>query len=217
MSYNAPNLALVYDFETSGLPLFSEPSEHPGQPHIVQVGAQLVNLDTRIVVQSLDVIVRPDGWTIPDEVSQIHGITTEMAMDLGVPEGLAVEMLLELWKPEAPRLRIGHNQQFDARIMRIGLMRHMADRWKEGMADRWKEGKAACTQILATPILKLPPTDKMKAAGRGHNKPANLREAYEYFTGRPLSGAHNAMVDVDGCKTVYFAIQDGLGQAQKAA
>lgn len=209
----AANLALFYDFETSGLPLFSEPSEHPGQPHIVQVGAQLVNLDTRVVVQSLDVIVRPDGWTIPDEVAQIHGITTEMAMDLGVPEGLAVEMLLELWKPEAPRLRIGHNQQFDARLMRIGLMRHV----DEAMADRWKEGKAACTQILATPILKLPPTEKMRAAGRGHHKSANLREAYEYFTGRPLSGAHNAMVDVDGCKTVFFAIQDGLGQAAKAA
>lgn len=208
----AQTLALFYDFETSGLPLFSEPSEDPRQPHIVQVGAQLVNMDTRIVVQSMDVIVRPEGWTIPDDVAQVHGITTEMAQDLGVPEGLAVEMLLELWKPEAPRLRIGHNQQFDARIMRIGLMRHL----DEAVADKWKEGKAECTQILATPILKLPATPKMKAAGRNSHKSANLREAYEYFTGRPLSGAHNAMVDVDGCKTVYFAIQDGLGQAKAA-
>lgn len=207
------NLALFYDFETSGLPLFSEPSEHPDQPHIVQVGAQLVNMDTRVVVQSLDVIVRPNGWSIPEDVSAIHGITTEMACDMGVPEDIAVEMLLALWKPDAPRLRIGHNQQFDARIMRIGLMRFLG----EQMADIWKAGEAQCTQILATPILKLPPTAKMKAAGRGHHKSANLREAYEYFTGKPLSGAHNAMVDVDGCKTVYFAIQDGLGQAAKAA
>ena len=206
------NLALFFDFETSGLPLFSEPSEHPDQPHIVQLGAQLVNMDTRVVVQSVDVIVRPDGWTIPDEVAQVHGITTEMAADLGVPEGLAVEMLLELWKPACPRLRIGHNEQFDARIMRIGLMRHV----DVEMADAWKAGVAECTQRLATPILKLPATAKMKAAGRNHHKSANLREAYEYFTGRPLSGAHNAMVDVDGCKTVYFAIQDGLGQAKAA-
>lgn len=208
-----PNLALVYDFETSGLPLFSEPSDHPNQPHVVQVGAQLVNMDTRIVVQSLDVIVRPVGWTIPDEVAQVHGITTEMAHDLGVPEGLAVEMLLELWKPEAPRLRIGHNEQFDARIMRIGLFRHL----DVAMADAWKAGVSQCTQRLATPIMKLPPTDKMKAAGRNGHKQANLREAYEFFTGKPLTGAHNAMVDVDGCKTVFFAIQDGLHQAKAAA
>lgn len=209
-----PNLALVYDFETSGLPLFSEPSEHPDQPHVVQVGAQLVNMDTRIVVQSLDVIVRPVGWTIPDEVAQVHGITTEMAMDLGVPEEAAIEMLLELWKPEMPRLRIGHNEQFDARIMRIALKRFFGDE----LADKWKAGAAMCTQRLATPIMKLPPTEKMKAAGRNGHKSANLREAYEFFTGKPLTGAHNAMVDVDGCKAVFFAIQDrGLHQAKAAA
>lgn len=201
------NLALFYDFETSGLPLFSQPSEDPAQPHIVQVGAQLVNMDTRIVVQSLDVIVRPDGWIIPDDVAAVHGITTEMAMDLGVPESTAVEMLLHLWKPEAPRLRIGHNESFDARIMRIGLMRFM----DEAMADSWKAGAAECTQKMATPICKIPPTEKMKAAKRFHHKSANLREAYEFFTGKTLDGAHNAMVDVDGCKTVYFAIKDMEG------
>lgn len=207
------NLGLFYDFETSGLPLFDQPSDDPRQPHIVQVGAQLVNMDTRIVVQSLDVIVRPNGWSIPEEVVQVHGISTEMAMDLGVSEELAAEMLLELWKPSQPRLRIGHNEPFDARIMRIALKRFFDD----PTADGWKAGSAKCTQKLSTPILKLPPTEKMRAAGRGHHKSANLREAYEYFTGKPLSGAHNAMVDVDACKTVYFAIQDGCGQAEKVA
>lgn len=197
-------LGLFYDFETSGLPDWSQPSESPQQPHVVQVGAQLVNLDTRVVVQSLDVIVRPEGWTIPDEVAQVHGITTEMAMDLGVPEGTALEMLLELWKPTAPRLRIGHNESFDARIMRIDMFRF----FDQQLADLWKAGEAHCTQTLSSPILNLPPTAKMIAARRNHRKSPNLREAYEFFTGRPLSGAHNAMVDVDACKTVYFAIKD---------
>lgn len=209
-----PNLALVYDFETSGLPLFSEPSDHPNQPHVVQVGAQLVNMDTRIVVQSLDVIVRPVGWTIPDEVAQVHGITTEMAMDLGVPEEAAVEMLLELWKPEMPRMRIGHNTSFDTRIMRIALKRFFGDE----TADQWTGGATLCTQRLATPIMKLPLTEKQQAAGRRNGyKAPNLREAYEFFTGKPLTGAHNAMVDVDGCKAVFFAIEDGQHQAKAAA
>ncbi|MGC4059384.1 MAG: 3'-5' exonuclease [Aquabacterium sp.] len=205
----SPSIALFYDTETSGLPLFSEPSEDPRQPHIVQIGAQLVNLDTRVVIQAIDIIVRPNGWVIPDEVAAVHGITTEMAYDLGVPEEAVASMFYELWRPLDPRLRIGHNESFDARIMRIALKRFFGDT----EADIWKAGTAECTQKLSTPILKLPPTAKMKAFGRNHHKSANLREAYEFFTGQPLSGAHNAMVDVDGCKTVYFAIKDRQLQA----
>lgn len=66
---------------------------------------------------------------------------------------------------------------------------------------------AQCTAKLSTPILKLPPTDKMKAVGRLHHKTANLGEAYKYFTGRELENAHTAMADVLACMEVYFAIK----------
>lgn len=198
----AMNLAVFYDTETTGLPLFSEPSEDPRQPHIVQIGACLVNMDTRKVISTLDVIVRPDGWTIPDEVSAIHGITTEHAAAVGVPESLAVEMLLELHRAAA--FRVGHNESFDARIVRIAIKRHLDDE----LADEWKAAFAQCTQRLATPILKLPPTEKMKAAKRFHHKSANLTEAYECFTGQPMQNAHSALADVQACMAVWFAIQD---------
>lgn len=204
------NLALVYDTETTGLPLFKEPSEHPDQPHIVQLGAALVDLDSRKTLASIDLIVRPDGWTIPDDVAAIHGITTERAMDVGVSESMALGMLLELW--ERTEVRIGHNEAFDARIVRIAQ-----HRFDEAHADEWKAGKAQCTQLLSTPILKLPPTEKMRAAGRFHHKSANLREAYQHFTGKPLDGAHSAMVDVQACMAVWFAIQDLQSPAPAAA
>jgi DNA polymerase III subunit epsilon len=202
------NRAVFFDTETTGLPLFKEPSEDPRQPHIVQLGACLVDLDTRQILSTLDVICKPDGWLIPDEVAAIHGITTEMAADVGVPESLAVEMLLEM---VGDRLRIAHNESFDARIVRIACMRH----FEASQADQWKGGRAECTAQLSTPILKLPPTDRMKAAGFNKFKTANLREAYEHFTGRPLENAHSALADVHGCMAVYFAVQDL--QAQRAA
>jgi len=194
------NTAIFFDTETTGLPLFKEPSEHPGQPHIVQLAACLVNLDTRDIIASMDVIVKPDGWTIPGEVAAIHGITTEHAMQVGVPEALAVDMLLELW---GGRTRIAHNEQFDARIVRIACKRH-----SPAFADQWKSGKAECTQRLSTPLLKLPPTENMKRAGFLKHKSANLSEAYEHFTGQKLKNAHSAMADVQGCMAVYFAIKD---------
>ena len=194
--------AIFYDTETTGLPLFKEPSEHPDQPHIVQLAAKLVDLDSRKAIATIDHIVKPDGWVIPDDVAKIHGITTERALDVGLEESDVLVSFLSLW--EQSNIRIGHNEPFDARIVRIACMRH-AD---EFMADNWKAGASECTQILSTPILKLPPTPKMIAAGFKKHKSANLGEAYEYFTGKKLDGAHNALVDVDACIEVYFAIQD---------
>jgi len=195
------NDAIFYDTETTGLPLFNEPSEHPAQPHIVQLAACLVDLDTRHTIASMDVIIQPDGWTISEEVAAIHGITTEHARAVGVPAKLALQMFLEL---ATGRKRIAHNEQFDARLVRIALLRH----FNAEMADEWKAGDSECTQRLATPILKLPPTAKMKAVGRNHFKSANLGECVQHFTGKPLENAHSAMADVKGCMDVYFAIQD---------
>lgn len=195
-------IGFFYDTETSGLPLFSEPSEDPRQPHIVQMAACLVDMDKRLTIASMNVIVRPDKWGIPDDVAKIHGITTERAMDVGVAEETAVQMFMGLYGPG--RLRIAHNESFDARILRIALLRHAHD---VTVHEFWKSGKAACTQALSTPILKLPPTQRMIAAGRMHHKSANLGEAYKHFTGQDLAGAHDAMVDVQACMAVYFAIK----------
>lgn len=200
-------IGIVYDTETTGLPLFNEPSEDPRQPHLVQLAACLVDLDSRAVISSMDVMVEPSGWEIPDETAAIHGITTERACAVGVKEQLAVEMFLQLWSRSG--IRIAHNEQFDARIIRIALLRY-ADTLRRD-PDLWKASRCACTQLLSTPILKLPPTEKMRAAGRNHFKSANLREAYQHFTGQELAGAHNAMVDVRARMTVYLAIKGTTG------
>lgn len=199
------NLAIFYDTETSGLPDFKAPSESPHQPHIVQLGARLVDIDTRSIISTLDVVIRPDGWDIPEDVAAIHGITTERARAVGVSEVLALNMLMEMW--QRAECRIGHNETFDARIVRIAQHRFGFD---EQTLDAWKAGTSQCTQILATPILKLPPTEKMKRAGFTKNKSANLREAYEFFTGRQLQNAHSALADVDGCMDVFFQIRAGV-------
>lgn len=197
------NTALFFDTETTGLPLFKEPSEHPDQPHIVQLAAMLVDLDTRKTQARLDVIVRPNGWTIPDEVAAIHGITTEKALEIGVNESMALGMLLELWNEDQPRMRIAHNRSFDDRIVRIALMRYE----DVPLADKWKAAPGQCTATMATPIMQLPPTEKMKRAGFNKFKTPNLGEAYRHFTGRELQGAHSAMADTRACAEVFFAIQ----------
>lgn len=199
---------LFYDTETTGLPDFKAPSEAPHQPHIVQLAALLVDADTRNTIASMDVISRPDGWTIPGDVAAVHGITTEHAAAVGIPEKLAVEMFMALWAGPG-RTRIAHNEQFDARILRIALKRFL-DRAGEVLpiSDEWKSAPAECTARMATPICQIPPTAKMVRAGFNKFKTANLGEAYRHFMGRELENAHSAMADVMACRDIYFAMKD---------
>lgn len=193
---------MFFDTETSGFPLWSERSSDPKQPHIVQAAAVLVDADTRETISSFDLIARPDGWEIPDEVAKIHGITTWRAELVGISERQIVSAVYEF--ALIAQRRIGHNEAFDARIMRIALKRFTNNE----TADSWKNMASECTQKLATPIMKLPPTEKMKAAKRFHHKTANLSEAYEFFTGKKLEDAHSAMADAVACMDVYWAIKD---------
>ncbi|MBU0601095.1 MAG: 3'-5' exonuclease [Gammaproteobacteria bacterium] len=201
--------ALFYDTETTGLPDFKAPSEAEHQPHIVQLAALLVDLDTRETLRTIDVIICPDGWFIPDESSAVHGITQEHALEVGISEASAIKEFMDLW---AGRLRIAHNEQFDARILRIALMRFLGDVSHSppglSIADEWKQSRAECTARMATPVCAIPPTERMKAAGRFHHKTPNLGEAYRHLFGRDFEGAHNALADVSACRDIYFAMLD---------
>lgn len=200
-------LGLFYDTETTGLPIWKEPSDHPNQPHIVQLAAKLVDLDTREVLKSMDVIVKPDGWVIPDDVVAIHGITNERAAAEGIPEAEAVAMLLAMW--DGIQL-IGHNESFDRRIVRIAIKRHIDPSNPADMAiptsDDWKAAKSYCTCYKARAHTQLP-----------SNKLPKLTEAYQHFVGKPMEGAHSAGGDVDGCVAVYFGIRDAEAHILQAA
>ena len=202
--------ALFFDTETTSLPLWHEPSEAPQQPHIVQIAAGLVDIETRSMVAGIDLIVAPDGWTIPDDVVRVHGISTEIAQRYGVAELVALNTFLDLWS--CADFRVAHNEPFVSRIVRIALKRFIGDDLPEGapapIADVWSKAPAQCTARLATPICAIPPTDAMRAARRFHHKTPNLAEAYRHFFNRDPERQHSAAADMTACMQIWFAIQD---------
>lgn len=197
---------LVYDTETTGLPLWNQPSDDPAQPRVCELAAVLFDDQNNEALATLHAIIRPDGWTIPEETAAIHGISTEFAESAGVPMRIVLPVFMELWG--RCDVRCAHNESFDMRMLRIELFRTAP--YTAADADRWKVGPAYCTQAKSTPILNLPPTEKMLAAGRRHAKSANLSEAYEHFTGKKLENAHSALVDAMACAEVYMALQKEL-------
>lgn len=184
------NTVLIFDTETTGIPDWMIPSEDASQPHIVQLAAVLVGVDTQRIIQSMDVIIRPDGWEIEPELTEIHGITKEYAMDVGIPERMALEMFLALWNG---RPRIAFNTTFDNRIIRIGTKRYFDEATIEG----WHAGKQGeewrCMMLAARKIM-------------GGKQPT-LAEAHQHFIGSDHQDAHTAMGDTLACMRLFFAIQ----------
>jgi DNA polymerase-3 subunit epsilon len=182
---------LPFDTETTGLPDWKSPSGAEHQPHIVQLAAILADPATRKDIATLDVIIKPDGWDIPQETIDIHGITTERAMDEGIPEAEALDQFIELYRQCS--LRVAHSTTFDNRLIRIALKRYRPDLIRD---DEWKDkAKYFCTLMNARKIM---------GGKDGHT----LGECYHYFFGKPLEGAHNAMVDTRACMEIYWAMQD---------
>jgi DNA polymerase III subunit epsilon len=201
---------LFYDTETNGLPLWKEPSSHPGQPHITQLAAELFDADSGRTLAFMDVLIHPDEWNIPEDLQALTGITNELVQRFGHPIDDALGMFIQMWV-EAD-VRVAHNESFDQRMVRIEAARIFKE--THGFHEDWKAGEVFCTQTNSVSILNLPPTAKMLAAGFNKPKSPNLGEAYEYFTGKKLEGAHNAAVDLAACKAVYFGI---LAHRAKAA
>lgn len=186
-------LILAFDTETTGLPDWKSPSGDECQPHMVQLAAALFDQDTREVAQSMNVIIKPDGWDIPQETIDIHGVTLERAMDIGVSEEMALDMFISIW---GGCTRIAHNTTFDNRIIRIATKRYS----DEQIIDLWKDGSQGnewvCTMLAARKIM-------------GGKQPT-LQEAYRYFMGADFENAHSAWADTMACADVYWAIKDTI-------
>lgn len=193
-------MILVYDTETSGLVQNKLPHDHPLQPNLVQLGMVLVGHNEKEYA-TVEVIVRPEGYTIPDQAAAVHGITTEVATAVGVPLIVAVALFSNLRKL-AKRV-VAHNLPFDERVMMTAF--HRCGRLDESPPDQQR----TCTMDLATPVLNLSPTAKMLAAGYDKPKPPSLKECHLHFFREELVGAHGALVDARACARVYFEIMRG--------
>ena len=75
---------LIFDTETTGLPQnYKAPlTDFDNWPRLVQIAWQLHEPNGKLVAAK-NLIVKPEGFTIPYNSAQIHGITTERALAEG--------------------------------------------------------------------------------------------------------------------------------------
>lgn len=184
------DLMVFVKTETTGFPDFQAPSDAPHQPHIVSICAIKVNVATREIVDSLESVIKPQGWEINDSAASVHGITTDIATITGRPEAEVMAAFNEL-RGDLPI--VCHSSSFQNKVLRIAAKRFLGDE----IADKWKAAEVICTAALSKPIVKIP------AAKSGFKNPT-LAQAYYYFLGAELADANSAVAAAHACKDVFF-------------
>ena len=185
---------LFLDTETTGFKR-SGALVQPKQARVCQIAMILTDNEGGILAE-MSHLIKPEGWIISDGAYDCHGISQQECEMYGLPSQVMMNMYYEMaYKAQTI---VAHNSNFDKGMMDI----EMAHSGERPVQKPWY-----CTQENSKEICCIPPTDKMKAAGRYHYKTPSLAEALKHFTGEDIEGAHDAMVDTRACKDVFFAMR----------
>lgn len=189
---------IVFDTETSNLPdkgQYSNP-RHKNTPRLVELGAIRYGIEGEIE-KKVHHIIKPVGFTISPEVSKIHGITHERAMDEGKDIREVIQEFHQISNDGESWFvcdgLVAHNLMFD-------LLVYEGECIKLGISPILKVLKRFCTKELSTSICKIP-----SPWNKGFKWPT-LQEAYKHFFGQEFVGAHGAMADLQATYQVFRKI-----------
>ncbi|NML67969.1 3'-5' exonuclease [Hymenobacter sp. RP-2-7] len=177
---------LVFDTETTGLPAsFSAPlTDSANWPRLVELAWGIYEEDGQ-ERSTGQLLVRPEGFTIPAEAVRVHGITTEMAS----AQGVSLSEVLKRMAAAATDCQyvVAHNLEYDLAI--IGAELHRLGRAEFGTGKQ-----LVCTMRMGT------------AADKRSSKPPKLHELHTTLFAEEMTGAHRAEADVAACARCLFAL-----------
>lgn len=194
-------MILGFDTETTGVIDYSlKDLHHPSQPRIASLAAVLFH-PTDGVIDQMDVLIKPDGWVMPEEAMSINGLTMERLEAEGIP---MVDALARFNAMKAKATdRLGFNISFDKQMMLREATVYGIIHDSEGLST-------ICVMHLSKPIAKIPFSDGKKGI-----KTPKLSEAYLAIMGKPLEGAHSAMADTMAAIDIYLKLIE-LGHVPQA-
>ncbi len=193
LNFNGPSEALLFffDTETTGLPRdWKAPlRDLDNWPRMVQLAWLLCDAAGNELAGASRVI-RPQGYVIPREASRIHGITTERALEEGIPLADAIDEVLP--QIEKAAAAIAHNISFDEKILAAECLRL-------GRPHPFAKKKTRCTMKESTDFCAIP--------GMYGFKYPNLTELHRKLFQQAFADAHDALADVRACKAAYYELR----------
>ena len=167
---------LIFDTETTGLPKnYNAPiSDTDNWPRCIQIAWQLHDEFGKLI-EHKDYLVSPDGFDIPYQSEQIHGISTKLAQQ----QGISLKEVLEEFEKVLTKTNfvVGQNVGFDINVMGCEFYRLKIDSLltKLPVLD-------TCTETTAN-LCKIP-------GGRGGKfKLPTLTELHKFLFGNTFAEA----------------------------
>ncbi len=181
---------LVFDTETTGLPKnWKAPiTDTNNWPRMVQLAWQCHDIEGNFLFAKNHVIT-PDGYTIPEDVVAVHGITTEIAHEKGIPLKDALLDFMEDVKKS--KFIIGHNISFDINIVGCELVRCE-------MEEAISSAPSLCTMLESKVYCDL--------RRNGQLKNPTLTELHIKLFTVPFDEAHNAAADVESTTRCFLEL-----------
>ena len=184
---------IIFDTETTGLPKrWKAPlTDSENWPRCIQIAWQ-VHADSGELLSHEDYLIQPDGYTVPYDAEQIHGISTALAEQQGRP----LAEVLALFSTALGQADYvgGHNVTFDLNIMGAEFLRL-------GDHNPLEQAQVidTCTEETAQ-LCQLP-------GGRGGKfKLPTLTELYIHLFGTGFGEAHNATADVEATTRCFLEL-----------
>jgi DNA polymerase-3 subunit alpha len=184
---------LIFDTETTGLPKrWNAPiTDTNNWPRCIQIAWQLHD-ESGNLIEHQDYLVQPEGFNIPYDAENIHGISTELAQEQGIPLAEVLEKFNEALNKT--KFIVGQNIKFDLNIMGCEFVRENIANQLQGLP-----ALDTCTEHTAS-LCKLP-------GGRyGKFKLPTLTELHQYLFNKPFNEAHNATADVEATTRCFFEL-----------
>lgn len=196
------NVRCFIDTETTGLPLDANRpnTELDNWPYLVQV-AIIVEDDNYGVLARRNIIIKPDGYTIPESSTQIHGISNESAVKNGEERNKVIPFLdFVLYNSD---IIIGHNVLFDLDVIKCEIIRVkgqsnvLFDKKKPHIIDTMEIGMLFC---------KIPNLSFSTRLKQPYKYP-KLNELYYKLFNKHFNGQHDAMADVQATYDCYYELK----------
>ena len=189
---NNQDIYLFFDTETTGLPKnWKAPvTDTENWPRIVQI-AWILSSKESGRIESKDYIIKPEGFLIPKESSNVHGITTEQANN----DGIALsEVLLEFEEVMSQsNCLVGHNINFDEKVLGAEFIR-------KGFKNDFFDKQRLCTMQGSTQYCQLP--------GRYGFKWPTLTELHNILFGQDFEDAHDAAGDINATEKCFWRLRE---------